>query len=186
LAVRDIKIWPHPVLDTPAKAVAEIDESIHTLSDDLIDTCEEIGGIGLAAPQIGVGLQVFVLNVGMATGTQQGYEIFINPVQMLSQGEDLMEEGCLSLPGIKAKIKRAERYGIEYTTIEGNREEMASGGLLGQALQHEMDHLAGEVMVKRMSRLKRPRVRQKMKILKRRMKAEGVTYHDVIRSPSEQ
>lgn len=186
MAVRDILIWPHPVLDTRAEFVSEIDQTIQSLTDDLIDTCEEIGGLGLAAPQIGVGLQVFVLNIGMATGTQQGYEIFINPTQMLSEDEDLVEEGCLSLPGIKAKIKRAVRYGIEYTTIEGNREEIASDGLLGQALQHEMDHLAGEVMVRKMSNLKRPSVRQKMKILKRRMKTEGVTYHDVIRSPSEQ
>jgi peptide deformylase len=183
--IQDILIWPNKVLDNPATPVVEIDDEIQALADDLIDTCELIGGVGLAAPQIGVPLQVFVIDIGRATGTGEKYETFINPVQVQARGAVKMSEGCLSLPGIRAKVDRYEEFGIEYTTLEGTRENISSDGVLGQALQHEMDHVNGKVLVEKMSRIKRPGVRQKMKILKRRMKAAGLTYHDVIRMPEE-
>lgn len=181
--IRDILIYPHPTLSTPAKAVVEVDESIRELCDDLIDTCEQIGGVGLAAPQIGVNFRVFVVNVGGLRGGRTSYELFINPVVVESEGSCKVSEGCLSLPGIRSKVERFEQFGIEYTTLEGTRETMSSDGILGQALQHELDHLEGTVLIDRMSRIKRPGAKQKMKILKRRMKAANLSYHDVIRTP---
>jgi peptide deformylase len=184
MPIREILIWPHPILDTRSLPVGEINEDIKALADDLIDTCDIVGGVGLAAAQIGVSLQMFVLNIGMCNGSKDGYETFINPrVVNLSPGTEKVEEGCLSVPGVSIKVPRHKSISIEYTTIDGETETIKSNSLLAQALQHEMDHLDGKIMVKLGSSIKRPIIRQRMKILKRRMNTENVTYHDVIRNP---
>jgi peptide deformylase len=186
MAVLNIVIWPAKVLDEPAKAITEITHMHHQLASDLVDTCEQVGGLGLAAPQVGVGLSMFVLNTKAIDPSLDGYETFINPKAVKTGGEQTkQEEGCLSFPGVRAKIKRHKTFGIEYTTLNGTTETLSGDGLLAQALQHELDHLLGKPFIEHMSSIKRRSAKQKMKILKRRMIAEGVTYHDVIGSRDE-
>lgn len=185
--IRDIVIWPAPTLDSPAAQVSDPKATdIVALGQDLVDTCSAVGGFGLAAPQIGVGLRVFVLNMEAVTGdASAGYEVFVNPTFVETEGEELMEEGCLSLPGVHASVKRATSVVMEYTSVEGTQEVISGKGLLAQALQHEVDHLNGTVVVRRGPRFKMTDARRRMSLLKKRMQQRKLSYSDVIKGGSE-
>lgn len=180
----NITLWPAEVLTRPARP-ADVTRlfDFGRLAQDMVDTCEVVKGLGLAAPQVGVDLQLFVLDVGSARGTDEGYETFVNPSPIWSacSGDVSESEGCLSIPGHRFDIKRFSRFVMDYTGIDGSKQTIEATGHLARALQHEYDHLTGKIIVDSLSPWRKTQVRKKMDLLRRRMKQRGLTYLDVVK-----
>ncbi len=151
--------FPDPRLRTVARPVKEVDTRIRRLIDDMFETMYEAPGIGLAATQVDVHEQLLVLDVS----EDKSYPmVFINPEITESEGSQVYQEGCLSVPGIYADVKRAERILVKALDRDGQSFEVSADGLLAVCIQHEMDHLAGKVFVDYLSPLKRELVRKKL------------------------
>jgi peptide deformylase len=143
MAVLPLTMMNEVVLHEKAKRVRRIDDSIQKLIDDMIETMHDTGGAaGLAAPQVGVGLQVIVVET-----PEDEQVILINPEIVKSSGEYEVMEGCLSLPGYRGKIKRFEVVTVKGRDRSGKEIRIKAEGLLAQALQHEIDHINGIVYV---------------------------------------
>ena len=170
MPVRNIVITGEPVLHTRAVEVPSITPEIRALVDDMYITMEKAPGVGLAAPQIGVGLRIFVFDWETDEGRVRG--VAINPTLEISAvsdelpDEDNESEGCLSIPGERFPLKRADSAVLRATDIEGNHYEIAAHGWLARIFQHEFDHLNGVLYA---DRLLKPYARE----LKRVIKAEG-------------
>ncbi len=146
MAVLPLTMMSESVLHQKAKRVRRIDDSIQKLIDDMIDTMQDIGGAaGLAAPQVGVPLQVIVVET-----PDDELAVIINPEIVKSAGEDEVGEGCLSLPGYKGKLKRSEKVTVKGRDRHGKEIRIKAEGLLAQTLQHEVDHVNGIVFLDRM------------------------------------
>lgn len=159
MALLPIIEFPDPRLRTVAKPIAQVDEAIRQLIDDMFETMYEAPGIGLAATQVNVHLQLLVLDVSEDKSRPQ---VFINPEVLSSEGSQIYQEGCLSVPGIFADVKRADRIKVKALDRDGKSFELEADGLLAVCIQHEMDHLAGKVFVDYLSPLKRELVRKKL------------------------
>ena len=156
----DILRYPDPRLHTVARPVAEIDERIRRLVDDLLETMYEAEGVGLAATQVDVHERVIVIDVSDA---HDGAVVLINPVLVETSEEmTLGDEGCLSVPEIYDKVLRHARVRVRAADRSGQTREFEAEGLLSVAVQHEMDHLLGKVFVEYLSPLKRSRIRKRM------------------------
>ena len=170
MTARKVLIWPDPVLTQASKPVEKIDASIKALVQDLIDSMEYEGNsAGLAAPQIGVPLRVFVVNIppehNDGNGTD-GFEAFINPEFILKEGQFEWEERCMSIPGESGRVKRAYRVIMRYTDIRGALQEREAFDYLGGCFQHESDHLDGKLWIDYQSSLKKELIRKKMQKLR--------------------
>jgi len=166
---REIRIYPDEVLKQKAERVEEFDSELKELVDDMFETMYKRGGVGLAANQIGVLKRVFVLD--LKSGKEgQGEErlVFVNPEIVHSEGEVVREEGCLSLPGLWKKVRRAERVVVRAQDLDGREFEIEADGLLSRAIQHEIDHLDGICFVDRLSPLQRRLALEKYRKLKKR------------------
>jgi len=155
MAVLEIKTYPEKVLSRKADPVQEIDGALRHLIDDMIETMYAAPGIGLAAPQVGVSKQLIVIDVRLREDEKIPLIVLINPEIAYSDGEIDSEEGCLSLPGYIATVKRAERVVVRGLSKEGKLREIEGEGLLARALQHELDHLNGTLLIDRISSIKR-------------------------------
>lgn len=154
------------MLHRPAEPVAEITPEIEALVDDMIQTMYAAPGIGLAAPQVGVGLRVFVCDISL--GSDAGTLLtFINPVFVEREGMQLEEEGCLSVPGFNATVARPARVVLEGLDREGRTHTAEAEGLLARCFQHEMDHLDGTLFVDRLRGLQKDFLVRKIKKLSR-------------------
>jgi peptide deformylase len=162
MAVLEILKYPHPTLKKRSKEVERIDEGIKSLIRDMVKTMYEANGIGLAACQIGVPQRVIVLDVS-PIDPQQSFFAMINPEIISQEGEIDHEEGCLSVPECFEKVKRKEKICVRGISPEGKEMEVAGEGILAFALQHEIDHLNGVLILDRMSYLKRGMYRNKLK-----------------------
>jgi peptide deformylase len=162
--IRPILRYGASALHAPAAPVEAITPEILALVDDMIATMYAAPGIGLAAPQIGVGLRVFVvdLSVGRAAGDLM---VFINPEWVSRDGMQLEEEGCLSVPGFNATVARPARAVVRGLDREGTSRDVEGTGLLARAFQHEMDHLDGTVFVDRLRGLQKDLITRKIKKL---------------------
>jgi len=142
MAVLQIRTLPDPVLRQKAKKVGSIDGSVQKLIDDMIETMRAVHGVGLAAPQVGVPLRIAVIEM-------PGEEVttLINPEIVKRQGERVLEEGCLSVPGYRGEIKRAVTVKVKALDRQGKQIRIKGEGLLAEALEHEIDHLNGTVYV---------------------------------------
>jgi peptide deformylase len=167
MAVLEILKYPHPVLRKRSEKVERIDEEIKRLVQDMTETMYQTNGIGLAAPQVGVPLRVIVMDVS-PLDPQHGFFAMINPEVVSEEGETDYEEGCLSVPDCSEKVKRRGKIRVRGMSPEGNEIEVAGEGILAIALQHEIDHLNGVVILDRLSRLKREIYRNKLKKEKRK------------------
>lgn len=167
MAVLEILKYPHPVLRKRSEKVERIDEEIKRLVQDMTETMYQTNGIGLAAPQVGVPLRVIVMDVS-PLDPQHGFFAMINPEVVSEEGETDYEEGCLSVPDCSEKVKRRGKICVRGMSPEGNEIEVAGEGILAIALQHEIDHLNGVVILDRLSRLKREIYRNKLKKEKRK------------------
>lgn len=145
MAVREIRLFGDPVLKTVSDPVRQFDGKLKALVEDLLDTTKLPGRAGVAAPQIGVNLRVFSYNVH----GQVGY--IINPEIVETSGERiLVDEGCLSVPGLWHKAPRWEFARVKGKNLAGDDIELSGSGLMGQMLQHECDHLDGFVFIERL------------------------------------
>jgi peptide deformylase len=159
MPLRPILRFPDPRLKKIAAPVTKIDDSIRRLASDLAETMYEAPGIGLAATQVDVHLRVIAID---ASETRDQLLVLINPELVESEGVQVGEEGCLSVPGIYDKVERAERVIVRYMDLEGNKKTVSADGLLAVCLQHEMDHLQGRVFVEHLSLLKQNRIKAKL------------------------
>ncbi|MFN8636713.1 MAG: peptide deformylase [Chloroflexota bacterium] len=149
MTVRPIVALGNAVLRKKAKKVSRFDPSIRTLIQDMIETMRDAPGVGLAAPQIGVPLQVAVVEA-----EKDQIHVLVNPEIVKLDGEHILDEGCLSVPGYWGKVKRAEKVTVKARDGSGKEIRIVDAeGLLGQALQHEIDHLNGMVYVDRLDSL---------------------------------
>ncbi|MFH1683308.1 MAG: peptide deformylase [Candidatus Margulisiibacteriota bacterium] len=140
---RKIVRFPNPVLRKKAKAVKRVTPEIIKLIDDMIEAMQSAPGIGLAAPQVGVSLRVIVADIG------EGLMALVNPKIIERHGEHIYTEGCLSLPGVEAPIKRASRVIVKCLDSSGKSIKIEAQGLLATVFQHEIDHLDGLVFIDR-------------------------------------
>ncbi len=145
MTVREIRLFGDPILKQPCSAITKFDSALSALVADLIDTTKLPGRAGVAAPQIGVGLRAFSYNVEGVVG------YVINPVLVETSGEfRLIDEGCLSVPGLWHKTPRFENARVTGFDQLGNAIEVSGSGTLAQALQHECDHLDGLLYLDRL------------------------------------
>jgi peptide deformylase len=156
--------FPAPVLAQPAKPIGEITDDVRRLADRMVDIMLENKGVGLAGPQAGVGLQIFVVSVD---GTKENAKAYINPEISLSGGLEENDEGCLSLPEIYTRIKRYKKCTITATDLQGNEFTEEAEGLLARAFQHEFDHLQGRLIKDRMGRVAAIAHRRQLKELEK-------------------
>ncbi|MDA8079296.1 MAG: peptide deformylase [Nitrospiraceae bacterium] len=154
MAVLDIKKYPATVLKQKALPVEAIDAELQTLVDDMIETMYAAPGVGLAAPQVGVSRRLAVIDIS-TKGADIPLLVLINPVFVLKEGEFEFEEGCLSVPDYTARVQRAERVIVRAVNREGKGYEVEGEGVLAVALQHELDHLDGILLIDRISPIKR-------------------------------
>jgi len=167
MAVLEILKYPHPVLKKRCEAVSQIDEEVRKLIDDMRETMYGASGVGLAACQVGVSRRVIVLDVS-PMDPQHTFFALINPEIISEEGEIDHEEGCLSVPDYLEKIKRKEKLCVKGVSPEGMEVEIKGEGILAIALQHEIDHINGILILDRVSRLKREIYRNKLKKEKRK------------------
>ena len=151
--------FPDPRLKVVAAAVDHIDDTIRRLARDMAETMYEAPGIGLAATQVDVHLRVVVID---ASETRDQLLVLINPQLVESDGVQVCEEGCLSVPGIYDKVERAENVVVRYLDLDGKAQTIAADGLLAVCLQHEIEHLDGHVFVEHLSQLKQTRIKAKL------------------------
>ncbi len=154
MAVMEIRKYPDKILKQKASPVAAIDGDLQKLIDDMIETMYAAPGVGLAAPQVGVSKRLAVIDIS-TKGTDMPLLVLINPVFLLKEGSTEFEEGCLSLPEYTAKVERAEKVVVRTTDRRGKEIEIEAEGLLAIALQHEIDHLDGLLLIDRISPIKR-------------------------------
>ena len=138
MAVLSVRVLPDSVLRQKAKKVSSIDKSVQRLIDDMIDTMRANSGVGLAAPQVGVSLRVAVIEI-------PGEDVIslVNPELIKGEGERLVEEGCLSIPGYQGELKRYVWVKVKAQDRQGKNMRLKGEELLAQALEHEIDHLNG-------------------------------------------
>jgi peptide deformylase len=159
MALRAILRYPDPRLYKKAAPVAEVNEDIRRLVSDMAETMYAAPGIGLAATQIDVHKRVIVIDT---SDKRDGLIVLINPEIVWREGTQLLEEGCLSLPGIFEPVERSERIRVRALDRHGQPFEKEADKLLAVCIQHEMDHLEGKVFVDYLSRLKRERIRTRL------------------------
>jgi len=145
MTVRTIHVLPAPVLRQKAKKVSKIDKSVQQLIDDMVETMRAASGVGLAAPQVGVPLRVAVIEMPGDEVT-----VLINPEVVKKQGERLVQEGCLSVPGYQGEISRAVWVKVKAKDRHGRGIRLKGEELLAQALEHEIDHLNGVLYIDRL------------------------------------
>src|SRR5687767_3512103 len=151
--------YPDPRLRIRAEPVTKFDSELKTLVADLFETMYAAPGIGLAATQVNVHKRLLVIDISEKRNERLA---LINPEIVNHSGMEETEEGCLSVPGIYEKVKRAERIRVRALDRDGKQIEFDADGLLAVCIQHEMDHLEGKLFVDYLSELKRTRIRKKL------------------------
>ena len=164
--IHDVIKYPDPLLAKPAAAVTEFDGELAQLVDDMFDSMYAAQGIGLAAPQIAISKRITVIDVSFKERPEDKLAL-INPEVIESEGKQVEEEGCLSLPDIRAKVQRAEWVKVRAQNVKGEYFEVEGTELLARALQHEIDHLNGILFIDHLSRLKRDLVLRRIKKLQK-------------------
>jgi peptide deformylase len=160
MALLQILKYPDSRLYTVAAPVAQVDDAVRALVDDMAATMYAAPGIGLAATQVNVHKQVIVMDI---SESKDQLLVLINPEIVESSGQIECEEGCLSVPGIYEKVSRAAEIRVRALDRDGNVFEFDASGLLAVCVQHEMDHLKGRVFVEYLSPLKQERIIKKLR-----------------------
>jgi len=159
MAILEILHFPDARLRNVAKPVAQVDDSVRKLIDDMLETMYEAPGIGLAATQVNQPRRVIVVDISEERNQPLA---LVNPEILEKHGEEQMEEGCLSVPGVYEPVQRAERVRVRALDRDGGAIDMEADGLLAVCIQHEIDHLDGKLFVDYLSNLKRQRIRKKI------------------------
>jgi peptide deformylase len=164
VALLPIRLYPDPVLRARCERVEQHDEALERLIEDMVQTMHDAPGIGLAAPQVGVGRRVAVvdLTVGQSPGDVL---VLVNPEITARDGLEIESEGCLSIPDFTEKVARAASVVVVACDRQGQRIELEAEGLMARAIQHELDHLDGVLFVDHLTGLKRERARRHLRRL---------------------
>ncbi|MGI9425333.1 MAG: peptide deformylase [Hyphomicrobiaceae bacterium] len=164
----DIITLPDPCLRQKSAAVERVDDELRQLFDDMLETMYEAPGIGLAGVQVAVPKRVLVLDITDGESEERNPICMANP-EIVAQGNEkrVYEEGCLSIPDIRVEIERPSSVTVRYIDRDGTQRELSAEGLLATAVQHEIDHLDGKLIIDYMSSLKRDMVIRKFKKLAR-------------------
>ena len=164
---KDLKIilWPDPRLKKVSRRVETFDADLKALADRMFELMREAKGVGLAAPQVGQNVRLFVMN---PTGEPADDRVYVNPTLTDGDGEEEAEEGCLSLPEIHANVVRFKQMKISAQDLDGNPIEEAASGFVPRVWQHEFDHLNGTLLTDRMGPVARMAARRTLKDLEER------------------
>ncbi|MDH4231308.1 MAG: peptide deformylase [Nitrospirota bacterium] len=162
MAILEIRKYPEKVLKQKALPVAAFDQELQVLIDDMIETMYAAPGVGLAAPQVGESKRLAVIDIS-TKDEKVPLLVLINPVIVESEGSIEFEEGCLSIPEYTANVKRAEKVLVRAQNREGESIEIEGADLLAIALQHEIDHLEGILLIDRISPIKREFFKKRQK-----------------------
>lgn len=165
--------YPDPLLRRSGKDIAEFDDSLSATVENLLETMYQYHGVGLAAPQVGLALNLLVLNPTGTADEADDQRVLINPKIKSRKKLEYGEEGCLSFPGIYAEVERHRNIVVEYQDLTGAHKEEKLEGFLARIVLHEMDHLQGVLFVDRLSPAERIRVRSKLAELEKRFAAEA-------------
>jgi peptide deformylase len=156
----------HPVLETPTQPVENFDEELQTLIADMFESMYAASGVGLAAPQIGIGRRLAVIDVSNGKNPEAKI-VCANPEITHSEGEQREEEGCLSVPGFRGHVLRPQYVTVRAQDATGKEFEMRGEGLLARAFCHEIDHLNGVLFIAHLSLLKRDLIKRKIRKMKK-------------------
>lgn len=181
----NIHTYPDPVLSKTAIPVTEFNHELTTLVENMFFTMYQAPGIGLAAPQVGKNLRLFILDVDykrepivLADGSEDfklsefNRKVFINPILKNGVGEIIYQEGCLSVPGIYEDVTRLEKITVEYQDLYGTPQTLEAEGLMAICIQHEFDHLEGIVFIEKLSTFKKNFI--KKKLIKNKQKSKNL------------
>jgi peptide deformylase len=161
--------YPDPRLREKAQPVSSVDDAVRQLVADLLETMYAANGVGLAATQVNVHKRVLVIDVSEERNDPL---VLINPEILTAEGREIVEEGCLSLPGIYDKVQRATKIRMRALDRDGRPFEKTAEGLLAVCIQHEIDHLEGQLFVDHLSELKRQLIRKRLQ-KERRQRSSG-------------
>ena len=159
MALLPILRYPDERLRTVARPIVQVDDGIRRLAADMSETMYAAPGIGLAATQVDAHVRLVVIDV---SEDRSGLLTLINPRIIASGGDQVGEEGCLSVPGVYDEVERAAWVTVEYLDLDGKPQTLDAEGLLAVCIQHELDHLSGKVFVDYLSRLKQSRIKAKL------------------------
>ena len=162
MPILNIIEYPDPALRQQASPVSEFDSQLAALVNDLTQTLHSTSGIGLSAPQVARSLQIMVMDL---SDNQSRTEVLINPQIINKAGLAIIEESCLSIPGVSAKVMRASVVRVRFQDLTGSTEERDFEGMQAVCIQHEIDHLQGVLFFDRISRLRRYRLRHVLRSL---------------------
>lgn len=150
MTIRDIRMFGDPVLTTRSEEITEFDDSLRGLVEDMLETMDDAGGVGLAANQIGLTRRIFVYDCSHIEDGLRGH--IINPVwEAIGDKTQIGTEGCLSIPDISVDTERFETVRVSGRDVDGNHIAMVASGLMSRCIQHETDHLDGVLFLKRLS-----------------------------------
>jgi peptide deformylase len=158
--------FPDPILQRPTTLVTEFDSDLRKLVADMFESMYAAQGIGLAAPQIGIPKRLTVIDLSINKEPKDKI-VLVNPEITVREGKQIEEEGCLSLPEIREKVRRAARVVVKAQDVDGNWKEYEGTELLARAFQHEIDHLDGILFIFRVSALKRDLILRRIKKMQR-------------------
>ena len=163
--IREVITYPNKLLRTKSKDVEKFDDELHTLLDDMYDTMIDQNGVGLAAIQVGIPLNILIISLPDENDVQAKEDLIeaINPVITHKDGEQVFTEGCLSVPGFHEDVKRAQHIIVEYYDRYGQKQTMEAEDFLAVAWQHEMEHLEGHLFIENLSFLKRKKFEKEWK-----------------------
>lgn len=165
--VRKILKYGEPVLEQMCEPVTEFDSpDLRQLVEDMFETMYSAKGLGLAAPQIGIKQRVAIVDVSVGADEAEKH-VIINPEIIFREGSQTGEEGCLSIPGFREPVTRANKVTVRAKNVKGEDVEVSGEELLSRALQHEVDHLNGVLFLKHLSALKRDVIRRKIRKLQK-------------------
>lgn len=161
--------YPNPVLRQMARPVEVVDDRIARIGEQMIDIMVDSGGVGLAAPQVGLPLRIIVVS---PSGKSQDAQVLINPVLSEFNGVSEMEEGCLSVPDVRARVRRAAVCTLDALDIDGGRFHLDAVDFYATILQHEVDHLDGKLFIDRLNTLSKMAIRRKLRVLESTYQAQ--------------
>lgn len=165
MALREIRLYPDPILRVKCTEVTDFDGDLRELADDLIETMQAAPGVGLAAPQVGVDKRLAVVDASVGKDPA-ALHVLVNPRIVAEEGKIFDVEGCLSIPGISEKVNRPSYVKVVAQDLEGCDLELESEGFEARTVCHELDHLDGVLFVDRVRGLRKDRVRRELRRFK--------------------
>ncbi len=160
-AILEIVTYGHPVLTKKAEEVKGINQDVIELAEKMVHTMYSAPGIGLAAPQVNQSIRLITVDLSVGEN-KEDLIILINPELLSKEGEQVLEEGCLSVPGINEKVTRPLKVKVRGTDLKGKEREIEAEGLLARVFCHEIDHIDGKLFISRLSPLKKKLLRKKL------------------------